>query len=215
VSTPPIALLSSYLRPTSHPAEFHFCSVNSGIERVTEKTKLRHEQLPILKKHHPFTFRLIDSSQFHLQSSVASLPCQPPSWNTTVPSPSQEIAFGKFPTALPLLQHRLTTLTALKHRVCTLVEYDKMIADPVKSEPESPGRPHTQPCNPFIVPSSSFSDSRANTSEPQWKQCSTRTRVKQVQINEAAAKHSREFLENASKILREYRDKLTSCDIRL
>ncbi len=30
-----------------------------------------------------------------------------------------------------------------------------------------------------------------------------------------AAEHSREFLEGATKILREYRHKLTSCDTRL
>lgn len=90
-----------------------------------------------------------------------------------------------------------------------------MIAEPVKDEPESPARPPAQSCNPFIVPSSSFSDSRTDTSEPLWKQCGTRTRVKQVQINETAAEHSRKFLEGATKILRQYRDKLTSCDTRL
>lgn len=90
-----------------------------------------------------------------------------------------------------------------------------MIAEPVKDEPESPARPRAQSCNPFIVPSSSFSDSRTNASEPLWKHCATRTRVKQVQINETAAEHSREFLEGATKILRQHRDKLTSCDTRL
>jgi hypothetical protein len=90
-----------------------------------------------------------------------------------------------------------------------------MIAEPVKDEPESPARRPARSCNPFIVPSTSFSDSRTNTSEPLWKQCGTRTRVKQVQINETAAEHSREFLEGATKILRQYQDKLTSCGTRL
>jgi hypothetical protein len=91
-----------------------------------------------------------------------------------------------------------------------------MFVEPFKDEPESPAGPHTQSCNPVIVPSSSSSsDSRTNASEPLWKQCGTRSRVKQVQINETAAEHSREFLEGATKILREYRDKLTSCDTRL
>ena len=90
-----------------------------------------------------------------------------------------------------------------------------MIVQPVKDEPESPASPLAQSCNPFIVPSSPSSDGRINTSEPLWKHCSAHNRVKQVQINETAAEHSREFLEGATKILREYRDKLTSCDTRL
>ncbi|KAE9376210.1 hypothetical protein N431DRAFT_532541 [Stipitochalara longipes BDJ] len=70
-------------------------------------------------------------------------------------------------------------------------------------------------CNPFAPPSPVSNDHQTNKSEPLWKQCESRPRVQQVKINEEAAAHSRQYLENVEIALREFRHLVTSCDTRL